>query len=122
MWSICNIGINCEVALIPSHKAGVGDHRLHVFEFSAESLLGIDTPAVCKPDGRKLRCSIEWTRVNYCRVLMQLTNQHQMFKKANDLSDGVSKLTPSEFQLQFNAWDKELIQLMLAAEKKCRIF
>jgi hypothetical protein len=96
--------------------------RLHVFDFSTESLLGLDTPAVCKPDGRKLRCSIERTRVNYWRVLMQLTNKHRMFKKANDQSDGVSTLTPSEFQLQFNAWDKELIQLMLAAEKKCRIF
>jgi hypothetical protein len=92
-------GINCKAALISSHKAGVGDHRLHVFDFSAESLLGLDTPAVCKPDGRKLRCSIERTRVNYCRFLMQLTNKHRMFKKANDLSDGFSTLTPSEFQL-----------------------
>ena len=55
---ICRVfaasGINCKAALISSHKAGVGDHRLHVFDFLVESILGLDTPAVCKPDGQKL--------------------------------------------------------------------
>ena len=36
--------------------------------------------------------------------------------------ESVLILTPSEFQLLFNTWDKELIQLMLAAEKQCTIF
>ena len=66
-------GINYEATL---HKAGVGDHRLHAFDFSANSLLGIDTPAIYRPDGRKLRCSIERTRVNYCCILMQLISKH----------------------------------------------
>ena len=76
---VCAIsGIDCEAALISSHKAGVGDHRLHVFDFSAESILGLEIPAVCKPGGRNLRCNIEQTRVNYCRVLMQLSNNRRM--------------------------------------------
>ena len=122
---ICRVfatsGINCEAALISSHKVGVGDHRLHIFDFSAELILGLDTPAIYKPDERRLRCSIDRTRVDYCRVLMQLGNKHRTFRKTNNLSEDVSILTPSEFQLLFNAWDKELIQLMLAARKKCKI-
>ena len=52
---ICGVfatsGIKCKAALISSHKAGVGDHRLCVFDFSEESILGLDIPALCKPDG-----------------------------------------------------------------------
>ena len=86
---ICGVletsGIDCEAALISSHKAGMEYHRLHVCDFSAECILGLNTPAVCKPDGRNLRCSIERTWVNYCCILMQLSNKHCMFRKANEL-------------------------------------
>jgi hypothetical protein len=120
-------GINCEAAFISCHEAGVGDHRLHVFDFDAESLLGITAPATRRPRARNLQCRLEYARVNYERVLMQLTSRHKMFKKAKVLADGVDhmgpvefQLAPVEFQLAFNKWDNELVELMLASEKKCR--
>lgn len=51
---------------------------------------------------------------------MQLSSCHRMFKKANILSDSVDHLTPAEFQLLYNKYDNELVQLMHAAENKCR--
>ena len=55
---ICGVfaksGMNCESASISSYKGGMGDHRLHVLYFSAESILGLDTPSVCKPDRQNL--------------------------------------------------------------------
>jgi len=45
-----------------------------------------------------------------------------MYKKANDLNAIFGVVTPANFQLQFNKWDKELTELMIAAEGKCRQF
>ena len=80
-------GIDCTAALICAHKIGVGDHRMHVFDFSSQSLLGIESPVAKRPSGRNLHCSIERQRVKYNRVLIQLTKRHRMFKKANILQD-----------------------------------
>jgi hypothetical protein len=116
-------GIDCTAALVCAHKIGVGDHRMHVFDFSSKSLLGIESPVAKRPSGRNLHCSIERQRVNYNRVLIQLTKRHRMFKKANILHDAAQNIlpfSPAEFQLMYNNWDKEMIELMLAAEKRCR--
>ena len=127
---ICGIfaspGIDCTTAFIDKHKMnggmGVGDHRLHIFDFSAQSLLGLDTPTMKKPTSRNLRCSVVRTRINYNKVLMQLTNRHRMYKKMNTLSESLDVLSPSEFQILFNKWDKEMTELMMCAEKKCKKF
>ena len=121
---ICGVfatcGIECVAAFISQHGSGVGDHRLNVFDFSAESLLGLLAPATVKPAGRNLQCCIERSRINYTRVLMQLTTRHRMFKKVNHIKDHHGVMTEAEFQLLYNAWDTELLELMLASEKRCR--
>jgi hypothetical protein len=113
-------GVDCGAAFIAPHKLGVGDHRVHVFDFSAESLLGLQAPASRSGKTRKLQCRIEYARVNYTRVLLQLTTRHRMYKKANILSDSVDYLSEAEFLLLYNKWDNEMTQLMHAAEDKCR--
>ena len=52
-------GAECTAAFISAHDAGVGDHCLHVYDFSAISLLGTTFPTTEKPSGRKLRCDLE---------------------------------------------------------------
>ena len=52
-------GIDChQSAFISKYKTaggqGVGDHRLHIFDFSTLSILGLITPATMKPGARKL--------------------------------------------------------------------
>ena len=49
-------GIDCTAAFIAAHDAGVGDHCLHVFDFSASALLGVEYVDGKRPAGRKLRC------------------------------------------------------------------
>ena len=51
---------------------------------------------------------------------MQLTAKDRMYTKANLLKKNVAKLTPAEFMLQYNTWDKEMTDLMIASENKCR--
>ena len=53
---------------------------------------------------------------------MQLSNKHSMFQKTYDLRENVLILTPGEFQLFFNSWDKEIIQFMIAAENDAGSF
>ena len=45
-----------------------------------------------------------------------------MYKKANDLNAIFGAVTPANFQLQFNKWDKELTEPMIVAEGRCRQF
>ena len=51
---------------------------------------------------------------------MQLTKRHKMFSKALFLRHQRLAISPAHFQLAYNNYDKELVELMLAAEKKCR--
>ncbi len=50
---------------------------------------------------------------------MQLTKWHKMFVKAKRLSHQRLDLTSAEFQIAYNKYDKELVKLMLAVEKRC---
>ena len=47
---------------------------------------------------------------------MQLTAEHRMWTKANFLSHQRMTITPTEFQIQANKYDKEIVELMLAAK------
>ena len=80
-------GIKVTSAFIARHFAAgsVGDHRLHVFDFCSASVVGLDTPTVAKVAGHMLQRSVKKVRDNYCRLLIQLTGRHRMYKKINVL-------------------------------------
>ena len=115
-------GIEVTAAYLSQHhaKGVVGDHRLHVFDFSTKSITGLDSPTDTRAEGRNLQCSHHYARTNYIRVLMQLTQRHKMFSKALFLRRQRMTMTAAEFQLVCNKYDNEFTELMLAAEKQCR--
>ena len=44
-----------------------------------------------------------------------------MYKRARILTEGVDVMETADFQLAFNKWDNELVELMKQAlEKRCR--
>jgi hypothetical protein len=51
-----------------------------------------------------------------------MTIQHRSFEKIEYLHKHNSYLSTSEFKLMFNAWDKELTQLMFGLEMRCNKF
>ena len=65
---ICGIfaspGVNCSHAMIAQHGFGIGDHRVHLFDFDAQALLGESYPSLVAPTGRKLVCSVDRIRRN----------------------------------------------------------
>lgn len=99
--------------------ARVGDHRLQIHDFCASSVLGIDYPKLVKPAGRKLRCDREKSVTAYNRVLKQLYLRHRAFEKLEELRENHDSMTPAEFQLALNSWDREVTTMKLAAESKC---
>jgi hypothetical protein len=115
-------GIECTSLYISPHNEGVGDHRFHVHDFDAGSVLGtIYSKWIC-PAERALHCGVEQTVKKYNEVLHQLTIQHRSFEKIEYLHRNHGHLNTSEFLLMFNAGYKELTQLMLGLEKRCNKF
>ena len=115
-------GAKCVSAGIMGKYAGVGDHRCFVLDFTSESILGTVFPNVVRAPARKLHCDSVRIRENYAKSLNQLLDRHRMFKKLNKLHKLQDELSLPEFMLQFNKWDRELTELMLAAENKCHKF
>jgi hypothetical protein len=97
-------------------KGTVGDHWLHVLNVKTVSITGLDTPTVKQAKGRNLQCKDHYGKTNYVRVLMQLTKRHKMFSKALFLQHQRLSNSPTQFQLAYNKYDKELVELMLAGE------
>ncbi len=50
------------------------------------------------------------------KVLRQLLIRHQSFEKLDFLQSNHHLMSAGDFQLLFNKWDKEIMQLMLALE------
>ena len=113
-------GVVCSNACILQKYGGVGDHRCFILDFTSASVLGDSFPNVVPPSARNLHCDSVRIRSNYCEVLNQLCDRHQMFAKLNSISRVVDDISAAEFQLRMNRWDDELTDYMLAAEKRCR--
>ena len=112
-------GIVCHNSFVSPHGGGVGDHRFHVHDFCAKSVLGIDYPKTVRPEGRALRCEVERTVKKHNTVLKEMMIRHRAFDKMVYMQENQSRMTASEFQLMFNKWDKEVTEFMLSSEKKC---
>ena len=74
-------------------------------------------PQIVPPAARKLHCDSERIWKNYCAVLNQLCDHHQMFRKLNVINGLADLMLVVEFQFQMNKWDKELTNYMPVVEK-----
>ena len=115
-------GVICVNAGILAKYVGVGDHRCFIMDFCSVSVLGSVFPRIVPPAARKLHCDSERIRRNYCAVLNQLCDRHQMFKKLNELNRLSDVLPVAEFQTLMNRWDNELTEYMKASENRCHKF
>ena len=74
-------GANCMHASILSWFAEIGDHRYFILDFTLTLLIWDVSPNVATPKGRKLHCGAAQLIMTYKKVLNQLCNCHQLFKK-----------------------------------------
>jgi hypothetical protein len=58
----------------------------------------------------------------YNKVLRQLLIHHRSFEKLDFLQSNHHLMSVDDFQILFNWWDTEVMQLMLALEKRCNKF
>ena len=95
---------------------------MFIIDFTFESVLGSVFLRIILPMAKNLHCGSERIRNNHTKLLNELTDRHQMFKKLNELKKISTVFSPVEFQLQMNRWDDELTDYMEASENKCRSF
>jgi hypothetical protein len=115
-------GIICANSYLSPHGAGVGNHWLQLHNFDAHTVLGTDYPKTVRPQERALRCRVERTMKWYNKVLRQLLIRHISFEKLDFLQSNHYLMSADDFQILFNRWDMEVMQLMLASEKWCNKF
>ena len=75
----------CLNACILPKYGGVGDHRCFFLDFTSDSIIGTVFPKIAKPSSRKLHCESYRIVRNYNKVLNQLADRHQLFRKLNTL-------------------------------------
>ena len=115
-------GVECTNTCILPRYVGIGDHRCFILDFTSASLLGDVFPKIVTAKGRKLHCQSERLIRNYNKVLNQLCDRHQIFKKLLDIRKLSPLLTTSEFLLLVSKWDKEFEDYMRSAENQCNSF
>ena len=86
--------------------------------YSSPHWLSQDSLSSRKGTPLRLEQTVKW----YNKVLRQLLIGHWSFEKLNFLQSYHQLTLAGDFQLLFNKWDKEVMQLMLALEKCCNKF
>jgi hypothetical protein len=118
----CTQGIDCINVFVSPPRAGAGDHRYWIMDFDAKSVLGAGYPHLVRPRGRRLKCVVRRTRVQYLRRYRKLSERHLMYRKMAKLQDGVGSLSPREIKIGLNKWDRENVEHKLSSEEHCNQF
>ena len=74
-------GIDCTGYYIFRHEIGSGDHRLHAFDLTNESIYGTSAPTPARRPGRNLQCSQIRTMDAYWKTLEKDSDRHKLNKK-----------------------------------------
>ena len=120
---VCTIfatpGVICTNAYQSAHDEGIGDHRMHIYDFESTSVIGEDFPHLVRSSGRKLTSRITIKRKRYNKRLRNLCRQHKMATRIDKLDRERHSMPVEEYDRKINNWDNELKDYMLSAENKC---
>jgi len=117
-------GVEVKAYFISGHHAhgSVGDHRLHVIDFCAESILGEHLPTVTRRSGRKLQWKIRSARRKYTRDLVAQCRHHKLDEKSLRLRRPRDFKNQAEFRAARESFDKQHCELQLGCEERCRTY
>ena len=97
---------------------GIGDHKLFVVDFCAESLVGQAPPRVIRAAARRLTTKLPAVTDRYIEILERLLKQHKIAQRA--LAASQSSQHASVIKEKTDVIDQGKKQYMAHAEKKCR--
>ncbi len=111
-------GIECaNVTLLP-HLGGVGDHQRFIINFTSKSVIGNDFPNIVRCATRKLHCTSKRMINFYVKELTSKCDEHNMFRRMEDIPCLTDYLEKDDFAFLMNSWDVEFMELMLHSEMK----
>ena len=122
MGCFATSGIEVKAYFISDHHAygSVGDHRLHVIDFSSQSIIGDNLPRVTKRSGQKLQWKVRPTSEKYTRDLVKASKANKLDEKAIKLRNPDNYGTSKEYRLAQESFDRVHCQLQLHCESRCR--
>ena len=105
------------------HASGsVGDHRLHVIDFCAVSILGTELPVATKQAGRRLQYKLKPRRRKYRKDLVKMCKQQKMEEKSHVMMRAENFTSEAEHNDAMESLDKQHTELQITCKKKCRKF
>ena len=121
-------GIDCTGYYIFRHEIGSGDHRLHAFDLTNESIYGTSAPTPARRPGRNLQCSQIRTMDAYRKTLEKDSDRHKLNKKLDIITacteaqeqGAPDALTLLQIKGLNDKFDKEHTELEVHAEHVCR--
>ena len=115
-------GLEIKAYFISNHNAygSIGDHRIHVIDFSSQSIIGDNLPRVTKRSGRKLQWKVPPTSRKYTRDLVRVSRANKLDKKAIRLRNPDNFATSEEYRIARESFDRVHCQLQLHCESRCR--
>ena len=90
-------------------SGSVEDHRLHVIDFCAVSILGVELLVATKQAGRRLQYNLKPTSRKYRKDLVKMCKRHRIKEKA---------LVMSRAENARENFDRQHTELQIACEKK----
>ena len=117
VWATKDISVT-HACVMPAGY-GVGDHRMFVIDFQAESIVGATPFRIQRYTTRRLNTKVSsGATKKYVERLEKNIRQHLLLEKLNELSG--RDYNRKSIQRKLNKIDKQSKELMLNAEKKCR--
>ena len=115
-------GVEAKAYFISDHHAygSVGDHRLHVIDFSSQSIIGDNLPRATKRSGRKLQWKVRPTADKYTRDLVKASKANKLDVKAIQLRNPDNYSTSKEYRQAQESFDRTHCELQRHCENHCR--
>lgn len=121
-------GIDCQGYFISRHEVGAGDHRIHAFDLTQQSIYGTSAPTPARRPGRKLQCSQIRTTDVYRNTLEKDSDRHKLENKLDVItactdahgSQASNALSARQINALNDKFDREHTELEIHAENVCR--
>ena len=122
MGCFATSGVEIKAYFISDHRAhgNVGDHRMHVLDFTPQSIIGDNLPRATKRSGRNLQWKVPTTHRKYTRDLVRISKANKLDRKAITLRNPANFNTNKEYQITRKSFNRVHCQLQLHCESRCR--
>ena len=98
----------------------LGDHKPVIAEFTQESVLGFRLPQVVPSKACRLTSKVQRICQKYIDNLEGIFKKYKVLESLREIKEAATFPASREAKAALEKFDKEMLKLMLMAEKDCR--